>query len=51
MNSNILEKLLRIEVGLFLLTVVLLPFLNTGMTAVCFHKEGKVALVKLTLKI
>jgi hypothetical protein len=34
-----------------LLTTVLLPFLNTGTTAVCFHKDGKVSLATLRLKI
>jgi hypothetical protein len=27
------------------------PFLNTGTTAVCFHNDGNVTLVKLRLKI
>jgi hypothetical protein len=26
-------------------------FLNTGTTAVCFHKDGEVTLVKLRLKM
>jgi hypothetical protein len=50
-NSNILEKLFKIGMGLYFLTLVLSPFLNTGTTAVCFHKDGKVALVTLRLNI
>jgi hypothetical protein len=30
---------------------VLLPFLKTGTTAVCFHKDGKVTLVTQRLNI
>jgi hypothetical protein len=30
---------------------VLLPFLNTGTRAACFHKDGIVSLVTLKLKV
>jgi hypothetical protein len=33
------------------LTTLLLPFLNAGKTVVCFHKDGKVSLATLRLKI
>jgi hypothetical protein len=38
-----LEKLIMV-IGLQLLTIVLLPFFNTGTMAVSFHKDGKVSL-------
>jgi hypothetical protein len=42
---NILERLFRIEMGIFDNTGNLLSqFLKTGTAAVCFHKDGKVAL-------
>jgi hypothetical protein len=31
--------------------IKLLPFLNTGTTAVCFHEDGKVSLAMLRLNI
>jgi hypothetical protein len=31
--------------------MLLSPFLNTGTTAVCFHKDGKVPLVTLRVRI
>jgi hypothetical protein len=34
-----------------LLAIALLPFLNTGTTALSFHKDGKVSLAMLRLKI
>lgn len=40
-NSNNLEKLLRIEVDLSLLTEALLPLSKTGRTAAYFHEVGK----------
>jgi hypothetical protein len=53
-TDNILKKLEKFkstEMGLWLLCVVLLPFLSTGMTAVCSHKDGKVSLASLRLTI
>lgn len=34
-----------------MITIVLLPFFNTGTTAICFYKDGKVLCAILRLKI
>jgi hypothetical protein len=45
------ETLLRVEIGLQLLTVVQLPNSSTAITAVCFHNDEKFTLFKQRLKI
>jgi hypothetical protein len=47
MNSDNLEKLLRREMGLLLLKVPYLPFLNTGTSEASFHAAGKYYWVRL----